>query len=59
ISTELYQRFMKTEKVNTKNKYGAHVYRLEDFGLTRQEIDERMGFYADFVRGNEILPPSH
>ncbi|MEO6168974.1 MAG: sulfotransferase [Chitinophagales bacterium] len=50
ISTELYQRFMDAEKVNTKNKYGAHTYRLEDFGLTKEEIGERMGFYLEFVK---------
>lgn len=50
VSTELAQRFMETEKKNTKNKYGAHAYRLGDFGLTRQEIDEKMGFYLEFLK---------
>ena len=50
VSTELAQRFMETEVKNTKNKYGAHAYRLGDFGLTRQEIDEKMGFYLEFLK---------
>ncbi len=50
VSTELAQRFMETEKKNTKNKYGAHAYRLGDFGLTRQKVDEKMGFYLEFLK---------
>mgnify|MGYP006350413681 CR=1 FL=1 len=50
VSTELAQRFMETEVKNTKNKYGAHAYRLGDFGLTRQEVDEKMGFYLEFLK---------
>ncbi|MBK6484495.1 MAG: sulfotransferase [Chitinophagaceae bacterium] len=48
VSTELAQRFMETEVKNTKNKYGAHAYRLGDFGLTRQEIDEKWGSIWNF-----------
>ena len=50
VSAELSQRFMETEKRNTKNKYGAHAYRLGDFGLTRQEVEEKMGFYLEFLK---------
>lgn len=34
-----------TSKRNVQNRYGKHVYKLEDFGLTRDEIERQYGFY--------------
>lgn len=50
ITTELAQRFMETEKENVHNKYGTHAYRLEDFGLTKRQVEEQMKFYSDFLK---------
>ena len=50
ISEELHQRFMETEKQNTQHKFGTHAYHLEDFGLTKQGIDEKMKLYSDFLK---------
>jgi hypothetical protein len=49
ISPEVQQRFTETEKKNIQNKYGTHAYRLEDFGLTKQQVNEKMKFYSDFL----------
>jgi len=31
--------------INRQHKHGAHKYALEDFGLTREQVDERLMFY--------------
>ena len=49
ISAELHQRFMAIENENTINRFGRHVYKLEDFHLTRDEVNKVMGFYRDFT----------
>jgi hypothetical protein len=50
ISAVLQQRFMKNERENAQHKFGKHTYHLEDFGLTPQEIGEKMQFYSDFLK---------
>jgi len=50
ISPELESLFIETEKQNTQNKYGKHSYKLEDFGLTKQQVDDKMKFYSDFLK---------
>lgn len=50
VSETLTQRFLETEKNNSKNKYGVHIYRLEDFGLTKEAIGDRMAFYTEFLK---------
>ncbi len=50
VSAELAKRFMETEQRNTSNKYGAHTYRLEDFGLSGKTVEEKMGFYLEFLK---------
>lgn len=50
ISPELQQRFMNTEQQNIQNKYGTHSYRLEDFKLTKEEIEKKMEFYSAFLK---------
>lgn len=50
ISPELRQRFMETEKKNMQNRYGIHSYRLQDFGLNREEVEMMMQFYTNFLK---------
>ncbi len=50
ISAELRQRFLDTEKQNTINRFGKHVYKLEDFNLTAAEVNKAVQFYTDFVK---------
>jgi hypothetical protein len=50
VSLELYQRFTNAEKGNAQYKYGTHSYRLEDFGLTKEDVEKKMEFYSSFVR---------
>lgn len=50
ISPELHQRFMITEQQNSQHKYGTHNYHLEDFGLSKEEIDKKMKFYSAFLK---------
>lgn len=30
---------------NSQHKHGAHKYQLEDFGLNKAQVDQRLGFY--------------
>lgn len=32
---------------NAQHKHGSHKYRLEDFGLERQQVDQRLMFYRE------------
>lgn len=32
---------------NAQHKHGAHKYALEDFGLTKEQVESRMAFYRD------------
>jgi len=50
ISPELYQRFLDTDRQNAPNRYGTHVYNLEDFGLTPDEVNKIVRPYTDFVK---------
>jgi hypothetical protein len=50
LSPELQQRFMETERKNTQNRYGTHSYRLQDFGLNREEVERKMQFYTQFLK---------
>ena len=34
-----------TRQRNVQHRYGKHVYRLEDFGLTREDIETQTAFY--------------
>jgi hypothetical protein len=34
---------------NPKDKHGKHHYQAADFGLTDGEINERLGFYSDYL----------
>ena len=32
---------------NALHQHGAHKYKLEDFGLSRDEVDTRLAFYRE------------
>jgi hypothetical protein len=36
-----------TRKKNVQHKYGRHAYRLEDFGLSDEQIEHDFGFYRE------------
>ena len=40
ISPELYQKFLDTDRQNAPNRYGTHVYSLEDFDLNSDELNK-------------------
>jgi len=50
ITPELRQKFLDTESRNTINRFGKHVYKLEDFNLTADEVNKRAQFYTNFVK---------
>jgi hypothetical protein len=50
ISHVLHQKFMDTENENGINRFGKHVYKLEDFNLTADELNKTVQFYTDFVK---------
>ena len=50
ISNQLHQKFVDTENENTINRFGKHVYKLEDFNLTSTEVNKAVLFYTDFVK---------
>jgi hypothetical protein len=45
LSVETRRRVERARAVNVRHKYGVHVYRLEDFGLTRQMVAEEFAEY--------------
>lgn len=49
ISDALMQQFLQTEKDNPPRKYGSHRYGLEDFGLTKEDIEERIKEYRKYM----------
>jgi hypothetical protein len=54
INDDLRQRFFSTEKENPPRKYGKHKYSLEDFGLSKEDIETRIPLYSKF---NGTSPP--
>mgnify|MGYP001821764644 CR=1 FL=1 len=52
IDDELKSRFMAAEHENPPQKYGKHVYSLEDFGLTVEDIENKIPKYLDFIRSS-------
>ncbi len=50
ISTDLLQRFIKTNKLNGPNRYGTHIYNLEDFGLNLHDVDKQVSDYMNFLK---------
>lgn len=49
ITAEQKVRFQQHEKEHTQRKYGTHTYSLEDFSLTREEIDQYTTQYRRFI----------
>ncbi len=45
-TVEKFKRFLKE---NPKDKNGAHIYSLEEFGLTGKDIEEKYAVYIDFL----------
>ncbi len=55
IPEELMQMFMQAEQENPPGKYGTHNYSLDDFGITKTEIDEKVQLYKQFKTQNPKL----
>ena len=49
MTPELLSRFEKAEKENPMRKYGIHEYKLEDFGVSKDDILEATSHYRDFL----------
>jgi hypothetical protein len=49
ISPELHQKFLDSDRQNAPNRYGTHVYRLEDFNLDSAELGKTVSIYNDFL----------
>ena len=52
IDEDLKQLFIESENKNPQQKYGKHVYSLEDFGLSREDIMDRIPLYSNFIDQN-------
>lgn len=50
ISPELNRKFLDADRQNAPNRYGAHVYNLEDFKLDQDELNRTVNIYSDFVK---------
>jgi hypothetical protein len=50
ISPELYQKFLETERMNSPNRFGTHVYSPEDFDLKPEALNRMASSYADFIK---------
>ncbi|HRF88093.1 MAG TPA: sulfotransferase, partial [Pseudomonadales bacterium] len=47
MSAEVEQRFQRYADAHPMGKHGKHDYRLEEYGLTEQQIRERFAFYIE------------
>lgn len=45
VETRTRRAVMATKEKNPKGKYGAHAYRLEDFGLSAEYVESNLGAY--------------
>ncbi len=50
IDEELMKEFRSAEQANPPQKYGTHSYSLEDFGLTKEDINNRIPLYQQFIQ---------
>jgi len=50
INEQLRQRFAGSENNNPPQKYGKHLYSLEDFGLDKKDIIEKIPGYQQFIQ---------
>jgi hypothetical protein len=49
ISETLRSRFQATEQLNVQYRYGKHTYRAEDFGVSKDELDDLAQLYNGFL----------
>ena len=47
LTAEAIQAMQASRKVNRQHKYGRHRYRLEDFGLTREQVEPELATYRE------------
>lgn len=50
ISPELFQKFLDAERLNAPNRFGNHVYNLEDFALKPDELHGILNHYVNFLK---------
>ncbi len=50
ITPDLHQKFLETNNQNSPNRYGIHVYKLEDFDLKPSDIDKKVSTYTEFLK---------
>jgi hypothetical protein len=50
ISTALCQKFLDADRQNAPNRYGTHLYKLEDFNLDPSEMSKTVTLYSDFLK---------
>lgn len=53
IDDELQAKFMESENNNPPQKYGKHLYSLDDFGLERKDIIDKIPRYQQFLQEYE------
>jgi hypothetical protein len=51
---ELQAKFIKAEKENPMGKYGIHEYRLEDFGVSKEDIWQETVSYREFISDGNV-----
>ncbi|HSF90136.1 MAG TPA: sulfotransferase [Saprospiraceae bacterium] len=49
VSEGLLQKFQETEQQNKQYRYGRHTYKLEDFGIRQEDVNEVVNIYKEFV----------
>ena len=55
LTPELIDRFKKHEQQNPYQKHGKHHYSLEDFNITKEEIDEHTANYQKFITQKSFI----
>lgn len=49
VTSDLREKFMNTERSNEQYRYGRHRYKLDDFGVSTQAIDDLVQMYNGFL----------
>ncbi len=49
VTSDLRDRFMNTERSNEQYRYGRHRYKLDDFGVSTEAIDDLVRMYNGFL----------
>jgi hypothetical protein len=50
ITPELHQKFLDADRQNAPNRYGTHVYKLQDFNTDPIELQRTTSIYGDFLK---------